>query len=242
MIYPYKRKIEGNLLHTEEKTGREERRCENWGSLEGRGLEPGELRMPTATGNWGPGGFAPRTSRGTAACWQLDCRLLASRTPWEYISVVLACPVGGNLLWQSSETIGTHHFIVLCRYCIKKKKKQIESLWQPSVVKWWLTFFSNKVKKNEGVYIFKDNAIAHLIDYRVSQVVLVVKNLPACQAGDLRDAGSIPGLGRSPGVENGNPLQYSCLGNSMDRAAWWGRVHRVPRSQTQLKWLSMHTV
>ena len=49
-----------------------------------------------------------------------------------------------------------------------------------------------------------------------SQVVLVVKNLPA-NAGDARDTGSIPGSGRSPRVGNGNPLQYSCLENSMDR-------------------------
>ena len=59
-----------------------------------------------------------------------------------------------------------------------------------------------------------------------SQVVLVIKNMPA-NAGDIRDAGSIPGLGRSPGGGNGNPLQYSCLENPMDRGAWqaicrWG--------------------
>ena len=51
-----------------------------------------------------------------------------------------------------------------------------------------------------------------------SQVVLVVKN-PPINAGDLRDIGSIPGLGRSPGKGNSNPLQYSCLGNTMDRRA-----------------------
>ena len=54
---------------------------------------------------------------------------------------------------------------------------------------------------------------------RASQVALVVKNLPA-SAGDARDMGSIPGLGRSPGVRNGNLLQYSFLENSMDRGAW----------------------
>ena len=53
----------------------------------------------------------------------------------------------------------------------------------------------------------------------------------ACQAGDV---GSIPGLGRLPGEENGNPLQYSCLGNPMDRGAWRATVHRVTKSQTQL--------
>ena len=67
-----------------------------------------------------------------------------------------------------------------------------------------------------------------------SQVALVVKNLPA-NAGDIRDAGSIPGLGRSPGDGNGNPLQYSCLENPVDREAWRATVHRVAKSRTRLK-------
>ena len=56
----------------------------------------------------------------------------------------------------------------------------------------------------------------------------VVKNLPA-NTGDTRDAGSIPGSGRSPGVENGNLLQYSCLENSVDRGAWQAIVHGVTK-------------
>ena len=58
----------------------------------------------------------------------------------------------------------------------------------------------------------------------------VVKNLPA-KAGDV---GSVPELGRSPGEGNGNPVQYSCLGNSMDRGAWQTTVHGAAKSQTQL--------
>jgi len=58
-----------------------------------------------------------------------------------------------------------------------------------------------------------------------SQVLLVVKNLPA-NAGDMS---SVPGLGRSSGIGNGNPLQYSCLGNSMGRGVWWAAVHVVAR-------------
>ena len=53
-----------------------------------------------------------------------------------------------------------------------------------------------------------------------------VKNLSA-NAGDIRDTGSVPGLGRSPGEGNGYPLQYSCLENPMDRGAWWATVHGV---------------
>ena len=56
------------------------------------------------------------------------------------------------------------------------------------------------------------------------------------------DPSSIPGSGRSPGEGNGNPLQYSCLENPMDQGAWWATVHRVTKSQTQLKQLSMHTL
>ena len=59
----------------------------------------------------------------------------------------------------------------------------------------------------------------------------MVKNLPA-NAGDNRDVGLIPGLGRSPGEGNGNPLQYSCLENPMDRGVWWATVHRATNSHT----------
>ena len=54
----------------------------------------------------------------------------------------------------------------------------------------------------------------------------------SCNAGDTGDAGSIPGSGRSAGERNDNPLQYSCLGNTMDRGAWWATVQRVTESDT----------
>ena len=59
----------------------------------------------------------------------------------------------------------------------------------------------------------------------------------ACSVGD---PGSIPGLGKSPGEGNGNPLQYSCLEDSMDRGAWWAVVHGIAKSQARLKRLSTH--
>ena len=59
----------------------------------------------------------------------------------------------------------------------------------------------------------------------------MVKNPPA-NSGDVRDADSIPGLGRSPGGGNGNPLQYSCRVNSMDRGAWRATVHRIAELDT----------
>ena len=64
-------------------------------------------------------------------------------------------------------------------------------------------------------------------------MVLVVKN-PPDNAGDVKVACPIPGLGRSPGGGHGNPLQYSCLEGPMDRGAWWARVHGVTKSRTRL--------
>ena len=61
----------------------------------------------------------------------------------------------------------------------------------------------------------------------------------ACNAGDL---GSIPGSGRSPGEGNGNPLQYSCLENPMDRGAWWATVHGVTKSWTRLSNFSLNVL
>ena len=71
------------------------------------------------------------------------------------------------------------------------------------------------------------------------QVALVVKN-PPDSAEDIREAGSIPGSGRSPGGGHGNPLQYSCPENPTDRGAWRAIVHGVTKSRTWLKRLSMH--
>ena len=58
---------------------------------------------------------------------------------------------------------------------------------------------------------------------------------PPASAGDVRDMGLIPGLGRSPGGRHGNLLQYSCLENPRDRGAWWATVHSVAKSRTRLK-------
>ena len=88
-------------------------------------------------------------------------------------------------------------------------------------------------------YPSKTEINAHSLDFfslcysggiRVSLVAQMIKNPPATQ----ETLGLIPGLGRSPGEGNGNPLQYSCLENSMDRRAGWATVHGVAKSQTQL--------
>ena len=75
--------------------------------------------------------------------------------------------------------------------------------------------------------------------YGASQVVLVVKNSPA-KEGEAWDVGSIPGSGRSPERGHGNPLQYSCLENAMNRGAWQATVHSISNSQTQLKQFGTH--
>ena len=77
------------------------------------------------------------------------------------------------------------------------------------------------------IYLFYWSIIA----LGASQVAQVVKNPPA-NAGDAGDAGSTPGLGRSPGEGNGNPLQYSCLESPVDGGAWEAIVHGVAKSQT----------
>ena len=80
-----------------------------------------------------------------------------------------------------------------------------------------------------------------LFGYSHARVAPMIKNLPA-NAGDIRDAGSIPRLGRSPGGGHGNPLQYSHLENPIDRGAWWVTVHPVTESGTRLKRISMKTL
>ena len=72
-------------------------------------------------------------------------------------------------------------------------------------------------------------------------MALVVKNLPA-SAADIRDAGLIPGSGRSPGGGHGNPLQYSCLENPMDTGTWQATVHGITQSWAQLKRLSTNDI
>ena len=85
------------------------------------------------------------------------------------------------------------------------------------------------MEKNLNITDLWDNA---------SQVALVIKN-PLVNTGDTRDAGSVLGLGRSPGKGQGNPLQYSCLENPMDRGVWWAIVWRVTKSRTRLKCLTL---
>ena len=72
-----------------------------------------------------------------------------------------------------------------------------------------------------------------------SQVALVVKNLPA-NAGALKDAGLIPGLGRSLGGRHGSPFQSSCLENPMDRGTWWATVHSTAQSHDQSNLAYIH--
>ena len=73
-----------------------------------------------------------------------------------------------------------------------------------------------------------------------SQVALVVKNPPA-DAGDRREAGVVPGSGRTPGGGHGHPLQYSCLENTMDRGSWWATDLGVAKSRTRRKQFSTYS-
>ena len=113
------------------------------------------------------------------------------------------------------------------------------------------TFASDKyvhyLNSSDGfrdMYYTKTHQMSPLTMYSLlydmaSQVVPVVRNPPA-NAGDSRDMSSKPGSGRSPGGENGNQLQYSCLENAMNRGDWWATVHG-PQSQTQQQVCLMST-
>ena len=81
-------------------------------------------------------------------------------------------------------------------------------------------------------------AVSHPFQHLISSVFSLGE--PVCQCRRLKDTGLIPGSGRSPGVGPGNPLQYSCLENSMDRGAWRATVHSIAKSWTRLKRLTMH--
>ena len=92
-----------------------------------------------------------------------------------------------------------------------------------------LTLFLNTLHIGHAVRHSVFDSIPVL--FWASQVVLVLKN-PPFNAGGVRDTGLTPGLRRSPRGGNGNPLQYSCLGNPIDLEAWRATVHRVTKSQT----------
>ena len=118
----------------------------------------------------------------------------------------------------------------------------VESSCLPGGGENWVRIDSDSHLGKKLVLREETNSEGALVDRRFAGVP-VMWGLPqwlsskesACNA---EDTGSIPGWGRSPGGGHGNPLPYSCLENPMDRGAWWATVHRVTKSQTQLKWLS----
>ena len=87
--------------------------------------------------------------------------------------------------------------------------------------------------------VWQSDSVIH-IHVSILWMALAAENPPANE-GDLRDTGSIPGSGRSPGGGHGNPLQYSCLENPTDRGSWRATVQKVAKSWTQLKRLSTYT-
>ena len=134
----------------------------------------------------------------------------------------------------------------MCSYVSYFRFYISDTIWYSSFFL-WLTLLnivisrSNHVVTNGLISLFFYGWVIFQwgIFHWVSQVVLLIKNLPA-NARDLRDTGSIPGSGRSSRERNGNPVQYSCLENPMDRGSWQAIVHRVEKSGTWLKWLSTH--
>ena len=99
------------------------------------------------------------------------------------------------------------------------------------------------IHKMQGSAVLLDQSLPverQSIFFYGKQVGLVVKHSPA-NAGDTRDAGSIPGSGGSPGVGNGNLTQYSCLEKSMDRGAWWAAAQSMGLQRMEHSWAAEHT-
>ena len=118
-------------------------------------------------------------------------------------------------------------------------KYQTEREYSPCYTKWANMLWEDNLSK-----IKKWGRLdlpVNLPNFRASQVVLVVKNSPANEE-DLKDDSLISESGRSAGEGHGNPLQYSCLEDPMDRGAWQATVHWVTKSWTQMKWLNTHTL
>ena len=115
---------------------------------------------------------------------------------------------------SSRGSLGPLHFL-LSAWC----HLQIWGGWCFSQQSWW------------QLVITRPSILHDVLHIGASQVALVVRSSPA-NAGDVRDSGSIAGSGRSPGRGHGNPLQYSCLGISMERGAWGAIVHGVAESDT----------
>ena len=113
------------------------------------------------------------------------------------------------------------------------------SIWLHRLIYMWILFFQVKscfIKRNKvHVHTETDKNVRRIFLHNNNKLMThggsEVK-ASACSAGDL---GSIPGLGRSPGEGNGNPLQYSCLENPMDGGAWWATVHGVAKNRTRLR-------
>ena len=108
--------------------------------------------------------------------------------------------------------------------CIRIRQSELLTFWDGPHLVWGVCF---------------SQGLSCLLRWTAFQVAIVVKNQPA-NAGDSGDVGSIPGLGTSP--RHGSALQYSFLENPMDRGAWQGTVHRVAKSWTWLKGLSIRTL
>ena len=123
--------------------------------------------------------------------------------------------LGGCFAWEDNEISSVHALIIFC------------------VLHATFTAFRSRINSDRyPVGGFHNPCIIG----GTSQVSQVVKT-PPTNVGDAREAGSIPGSGRSPGGGHGNPLQYSCLENPMDRGAWRAIVHDIAKSQT---WLYAH--
>ena len=148
----------------------------------------------------------------------------------------VSCIAGG---FFTTEPLGKPMCVCMCMCVVAKK--QVFSVWA-EVKKVSKSLFWHVFSKYSFSVFGKLKSVSQ--PYRLDSSVIVVLSLvvknPPANAGDVRDTGLIPGSGRSSGGGHGNPLQYSCLENPMDRGACWVRVHGVAQNQTPLRRYSIH--
>ena len=165
---------------------------------------------------------------------------------WHYSQSIILQPTFplNNISWASCQisiSRSTSCFFNATEYCFMDPLKQVLlfSCLKIQIVASSVCYWKPRGSGHPCNYLIKMliQDFCRVVSFRASQVVLGVKN-PPDNAEDIRNVGSVPGRGRSPGEGHGNPLQYSCPENPMDIGAWHVTIHRVSKSRTQLKQLN----
>ena len=145
--------------------------------------------------------------------------------------------------WQILSVCLAHCVQLFATWTVSRPGSSVHGIFQARILEWVVIFLLQGIKEPILIHIFDGMCYRHLKGKIISDYLLTSWGFPggsdskesACSVGD---PGSIPGLGRSAGERNGNPVQYSCLENSMGRRAWQVTVHGVAESDTS-EWLTL---